>query len=263
MDNIYMPKTYKITDKKKFTADTVLFRISSGMDPEPGQFVEASYHGVGECPISVCSYSTQYMELLIRDMGNVTKKLTGLEKGSSIALRGPYGKGYPMKDMIGKSVVIVAGGTGVAPPRSVIEYIAQHRIDYHDVRIFLGFRNPKEILFKDDIEKWSKQFKLALTVDQCADPSFTGKVCFVTDALGDADITRDNTVVLLCGPPIMMKIAADKLGQKGFEDSQVYMSFERHMKCGLGKCGHCVIAGKYVCKDGPVFSYATARGFYD
>jgi len=263
MDNPYEPKNHKIIEKKQFTEDTVLFKVPSSANPLPGQFVEVSIMGVGECPISVCSYSNNYMELLVRNVGNVTGKICNLKKGNNMMIRGPYGTGYPMADMMGKNIAIIAGGTGVAPPRSVIEFVSKNREKYHDVQVFIGYRDPTEILFKDDIEEWSKQFKLTLTVDKCADPSFSGRVCFVTDAFGDADIIPENTVVILCGPPVMMKVGVDKLKAKGFVDNQIYLSFERHMKCGIGKCGHCVVAGKYMCKDGPVFNYTVAREFYD
>lgn len=263
MDSVYVPELYKIGKKRDVTQDTVLLRVPCSMNPEPGQFVEVSFYGTGEAPISVCSYSDSFVELLIKNVGNVTNKLVKLTKRGAIVMRGPYGHGYPMKEMEGKNVIVVAGGTGVAPPRSVIQYIEAHRHHYHDIHLFLGFRTPDDILFKEDIDQWNKDFKVTLTVDKCADQSYGGRVCFVTDAFGEADISAENTVAVLCGPPVMMKIAIDKLTAKGFHDNQIFISYERHMKCGIGKCGHCVVAGKYMCKDGPVFSYAAARGFYD
>jgi sulfite reductase subunit B len=261
--NTYVPDSYKIERKKELTADTVLLRVQSTLNPLPGQFVEVSLFGTGEAPISVCSYSPDHIDLLIKAVGNVTNKLIKLNRKDSIILRGPYGTGYPMKEMEGKNVVVIAGGTGTAPPRSVIQYIQANRMRYRQVSLFLGFRNPDEVLFKDDIEHWTKDFSVCLTVDKCADPSYSGKVCFVTDAAAEADVVAENTAAVICGPPIMMKIAIDKLKAKGFADNQMYLSFERHMKCGIGKCGHCVVAGKYMCKDGPVFNYASARDFYD
>jgi len=263
MANAYEPKAYKVSERQDFTKDTFLLKVPCGLNPAPGQFIEVSVFGVGECPISVCSYSSSYIELLIRNVGNVTGKLAELKKGSLIYIRGPYGKGYPMKEMEGKNIVIIAGGTGVAPPRSVIQFIQKYRKKYADVHMFLGFRNPGEILFPKDIDEWSQKFNTTLTVDQCADPSFSGKVCFVTDAFSEIDVKPDNTDVVLCGQPVLMKVGVDKLKRKKFTDNQIYLSFERHMKCGVGKCGHCVVAGKYMCKDGPVFNYEIARDFYD
>jgi len=263
MNNPYEPRVYKVSERKDFTTDTFLLKVPCSMNPAPGQFVEVSVFGVGECPISVCSYSGGNIELLIRNVGNVTGKLAELKKGSPITIRGPYGTGYPMKNMEGKNIVIIAGGTGVAPPRSVIKYIEKHRKKYADVHMFLGFRDPSEVLFKEDIDNWSQKFNTTLTVDKCADPGFLGKVCFVTDAFSEISIKPDNTDVILCGPPVMMKVGVDKLKSKRFADNQIYLSFERHMKCGVGKCGQCVVAGKYMCKDGPVFSYEVARDFYD
>jgi sulfhydrogenase subunit gamma (sulfur reductase) len=119
------------------------------------------------------------------------------------------------------------------------------------------------MLFKEDLVEWAKDFRLIHSVDQCADQNYKGKVCFITDAFSEANIASENTAVILCGPPVMMKVAIDKLKAKGFEDKQIFMSFERHMKCGIGKCGHCNVAGQYMCKDGPVFRYDIARDFYD
>ncbi len=261
--NPYEPKASKITENKMLTSDTALLKVSSGMNPDPGQFVEVSVMGIGECPISVCSYSKSHVELLVRGVGNVTKKIIKLEKGSSILMRGPYGTGYPMKDMEGKDIVVIAGGTGLAPPRSVIEYIEKNHKKYGKVSLFLGFRDPAEMLFREDIDMWKKRHDVTLTVDHCADPAYKGKVCFVTDAFSDADISPGNKAVILCGPPVMMNVCIERLKKKGFDDEQIYLSYERHMKCGVGKCGHCVVAGKYMCKDGPVFSYKDARNFYD
>ena len=263
MDNMYLPSPYRIIDRQNHTGDTALFRVACSMNPEPGQFVEVSVMGAGECPISVCSHNPGHIDLLVRRMGNVTGKIMQLDRGDNMLIRGPYGKGYPMKDMAGKGIVVIAGGTGIAPPRSVLQYVESNRHMFHEIKLFVGFRSPEEILFKQEIEHWRKAFSLTLTVDQCADPSFSGRVCFVTEAFADAEISPEGTVAIICGPPVMMNAAAQKLQKQGFSDSQMYLSFERHMKCGVGKCGHCMVAGKYMCKDGPVFSYAQARGFYD
>lgn len=261
--NKYEPKTYKVSQKTDYTNDTFILKVPCSMHPKPGQFVEVSIMGIGECPISVCSYSKHYIELLIKNVGNVTGKIAKLKKGNQILIRGPYGHGYPMKDIVGKNIIIIAGGTGTAPPRSVIEYVEKNRDKFNKIFLFFGFRDPTEILFKEDIEKWSKQFNVNLCVDKCDNPDFNGKVGFVTDIFAGSEFPQENSAVLLCGPPIMMKIAIEKLKSKGFLDNQIYLSFERHMKCGVGKCGHCVVAGKYMCKDGPVFSYDEARDFYD
>ncbi len=262
-NNPYEPKGFKITEKSMLTSDTALFKVSSGINPDPGQFVEVSVMGIGECPISVCSYAKGHVELLVRAVGNVTKKIIKLEKGGTILMRGPYGTGYPMKEMEGKDIVLIAGGTGLAPPRSVLEYVEKNHKKFGSVSLFLGFRDPAEMLFKEDIDRWTQKYNVTLTVDHCADPSYKGKVCFVTDAFAGADITPENKAVILCGPPVMMNVCIEKLKSKGFEDEQIYLSFERHMKCGVGKCGHCMVAGKYMCRDGPVFSYKEARDFYD
>jgi anaerobic sulfite reductase subunit B len=262
-NNPYLPEQYAISSIKEFTEDTRLFKVKAKMPNMPGQFVNVSLSGIGECPISICSYSKGYLELLIRNVGNVTNAIFKLKKGDKIGIRGAYGHGYPMEEMRKKDIVIIAGGTGAAPPRSVIGYIKKNRKLYKSLNIYLGFKSPGEILFKEDIEEWQKEFNVTLTVDKCADPNYNGRVCFVTEAVGDVTVPPNNAAVVMCGPPIMMKAATEKLKAKGFEDKQIYVSYERHMKCGFGKCGHCVISGKYVCKDGPVFRYDVAKEFAD
>lgn len=244
----------KIVKKIKQTEDTFLFRLEHPMAHDPGQFVQASVLGIGEAPISICSYSDKFIELDIRAVGNVSNKLCCLEEHDRMLIRGPYGKGYPMKDMKNKNLIIIGGGTGVAPVRGVIEYVREHRRSFKNVNIFLGYRDPDNILFKEDIKEWGKIFEVHQTLDR-APEGYKGNIGLITKLLEDNHPSPKNTIAVICGPPIMIKFVIRLLKERKFKDSQIYISHERHMKCGIQKCGHCMIKGQYVCKDGPVFRY--------
>jgi len=257
---MYKPKLVKIDKKTKQTEGEYLFRINHKITHDPGQFLQVSVLGIGEAPISICSYSEDYIEFSVRAVGDVTSALCSLNKGDTIGIRGPYGKGYPMRFLKGNSAIIVGGGCGIAPQRSIIEYIEKNRGDFFDVLLFFGFRNPEEILFKEDMERWKNKFDLNLTVDK-GDKNWAGNVGFVTELLEKREIENRSKVVFMCGPPMMIKFVIDILKKKGFNNDQLFISYERHMKCGEGVCGHCMIHGKYTCKDGPVFRYDEVKDY--
>ncbi|MFH1770640.1 MAG: FAD/NAD(P)-binding protein [archaeon] len=253
--NIYDAKAYKVKDVIQQSGDNFMLRIKTNINPMPGQFVNVSLPGIGEAPISSASYSKKILDLNIRVVGSVTESLSKLKKGAKVQLRGPYGKGYPMDKFKGKNLILIGGGCGVAPLRGIIEYINQHRNDYKDVHLFFGYRSPADVLFKDEIDKWKKTYKLNLSVDEAAGENpFNCPVGFVTQILGNANLPN-NSEVLMCGPPIMMTKSIGIIKQKGFKDKDIWVSLERHMKCCTGKCGHCMVNDKYVCMDGPVFRY--------
>lgn len=258
MQNIYFPRQAKIEKIFPETADTRTFRLASPGPYLPGQFFQFGILGVGESPVSVASYSKEYVELCVRNVGNVTSKIFALKEGAKAQIRGPYGNGYPIKDLAGANLIVIGGGTGVAPLRSVLRYVEANRKQYSSVDVFFGFRTPDDILFRKDIERWKELFNLRLTVDKQA-TGWKGNVGLVTDALQKADLPKENSAVLFCGPPIMMKFAVKQLLQAGFDEAQMWVSYERMMKCGLGKCGHCMVQEKHVCADGPVFNYSEAR----
>lgn len=262
---------FRIVKKEKQTEDTYLFRLERPKGAAgkklnvcygPGQFFQVSVPGVGEVPISVCSGACDFIELNIRDLGDVTGKLVSLEKGDKMWLRGPFGTSYPLRELRENSLVIIGGGTGVAPLRGVLKYLEKNRGNYDRIHLFFGFRNPDEILFKKDMQFWNRIFDLKLTVDK-APKNYKGTVGLVTKIVENSGLDNRNKAVIVCGPPIMMKFTIQTLEKMGFNHDQIFVSFERRMKCGVGMCGHCMISGLYVCKDGPVFRYDKVRGIHE
>lgn len=253
--NPYVPKQYSVLNVIKETSDTSTFRVNCKLKHMPGQFVMVSLLGIGECPISIASYS-KYIDLSIRNVGNVTNAIHKLKKGNKVFIRGPLGNGYPMEKFYNKNIILIGGGTGVAPLKGVVEYILAKRGKFKDLDIFLGYRSPYNILFKRDFKEW-KKFNFYITVDE-ADRKWKRDVGLITKLIEKSKPSSKNSIVIICGPPIMIKFVVKTLRKFGFKDEQIYMSLERLMKCGIGKCGHCLIKGRYVCKDGPVFNYKEA-----
>ncbi|MBW2964700.1 FAD/NAD(P)-binding protein [Candidatus Woesearchaeota archaeon] len=254
--NPYVPVAAKVISYTRESPDCFMLRLDYKGKYQPGQFFQVSLPGIGEAPISVASCSEEYLDLNIREVGNVTKKLAGLKKGDTLWIRGPYGKGYPMDKLFGKQLIIIGGGSGVAPLKGILAYVDKHKANYGDVTLFFGFRTPDDILFKDDLKQWKKKYQLNMSVDN--NPKhikLACDVCFVTNLVEKAKMTPENKVVFVCGPPVMMNVVIAVLKNKGFAEEQIYISTERLMACALGVCGHCMIHGKYTCLDGPVFRY--------
>jgi anaerobic sulfite reductase subunit B len=257
--NIYLPKQHKILKVWNETETIKTFRVNHKISHEPGQFLEVSIFNFGEAPISISSYSKEYVDLTIRRVGRVTNALHRLKEGDFLGLRGPYGRGYPMEEMKGKGIIIVGGGCGVSPLRSVVQYIEKFQKNYNEIDLFLGYRSPSEIMFKKDMKQWMKKFNVHLTVD-IPDKNWQYEVGVITKLLEKEEINPKDKFVLTCGPPVMIKFVIKTLKErKNFKDEQIYISLERRMKCGFGKCGHCMINDKYVCLDGPVFNYAEGK----
>ena len=262
MKNDYLPVKAKITEFHRETSDIVNMRLAFRCRHQPGQFVMVSLPGIGEAPISISSFSDRYIDLHVREVGTVTDALGRLGRGSMVFVRGPYGKGYPMEGLRHLNMVMIGGGCGVAPLRSVVEYVEKNRKDYGKVDLFFGYTSPKDILFRSSVNRWKRKFNLYMSVDRNPhkETCFNARTGFVTELVKKAKIETGNTVVMLCGPPIMMTTAVSDLMKKGFREHQIYISTERLMECGLGICGHCMIHGKYTCLDGPVFRYDEIMG---
>ena len=223
----------------------------------PGQFIEVSVFGHGEAPFGIasCAGPNRPVRFSVQKMGRVSGALHGLSVGNTIGLRGPFGNGFPMLEHRGKNMVIVAGGIGLPPLRSVVEYILEHRADYGEVLLVYGARSPSLLAYKDKLEEWgnSDQLKLALTVDK-GDETWTGHEGFVPQYVEELSPPPENAVLYTVGPPIMIHFVLLTAKNLGWPPSQVFASLEAKMKCGFGKCGRCNVGSKFVCLDGPVFS---------
>jgi sulfite reductase subunit B len=264
--SIYAPIIATVEETRQITATEKYFKIVLNSGKElghlPGQFVEVSILGVGEAPISISSSPTQkgYFELGVRKVGNVTGAMHNLKAGDKLGVRGPFGTNFPFEQAKGKDVLFVAGGIGLFPARSFINYVLHNRKDYKNVTILFGARTPSDRVFTDELADWSKRDDVNFfeTVDR-GDPSWKGNTGVITTLFPKAKIDAANTVCVIVGPPIMYKFAIAEAKKSGIADSNIYVSLERNMKCGVGKCGHCQINNLYCCQDGPVFQYSAVQ----
>ncbi len=261
-DSSYRLKRARIIYTKQLTEKEKFFEIAllngDRLEHEPGQFVMISLLGIGEIPISICSspMKRESFDICVRAVGKVTKSLHKLKKGCEIGIRGPYGKGFPVRIFEGNDLLIIAGGLGIAPLRSLITYVLDNRRDFGKVHILFGCKEPKDLLFRDELELWSQRTDLhyLCTVDK-ADPDWAGNVGVITTLIPGVDIEPARTFAAVVGPPVMYNYVIKELLSKQIPENQIYLSFERHMKCGNGKCGRCQIQNLYCCQDGPVFNY--------
>ena len=257
-----IPKVGVITDIRKDTPDVKTFRVV-GTDGKklfehmPGQCAMVSVPGVGECMFSITSSPTnqEYKEFSIKKCGCVTTVLHAMEVGQQITVRGPYGKNFPVEgDFKGKDLLFIAGGIGLAPLRSVINYVRHYRENYGKVVIVYGARSADDLVDFEEIQsEWKNEpnFEVYLTIDRPQE-GWDDHVGFVPSYVKELGLDSSMTAVL-CGPPIMIKFTLQGLLELGFEKSRVYTTLELRMKCGVGKCGRCNVGDKFVCKDGPVF----------
>ncbi|MBC7190362.1 FAD/NAD(P)-binding protein [Candidatus Aerophobetes bacterium] len=266
-DSIYRPDIARIVKVKKLTENEKMFEIAfvngrKSLGHLPGQFVMVSVFGVGEAPISISSSPTRgdNFELVVRKVGNVTGALHSLKEGELIGIRGPYGTHFPLEEAEGKDILFVAGGIGLVPLRSFIQYVFDNRYRYGKVFILYGCKTMQERLFLDELAMWEKEpgVELIQTLDRPCE-GWSGHVGVVTTCFPKIDIRPENTICVIVGPPVMYKFCIIEAKSKGIPDDSIYLSLERRMKCGVGKCGHCQINNVYVCQKGPVFRYSEIR----
>lgn len=259
-DNPYKP-VKAITEKvitETGNIKTLVFRPVEPLSFEAGQFMLVTVPGVGECAFTPSSdpKATETIEFTIMKAGSVTSKIHALKAGDEVGLRGPYGKPYPLKDYHGKEVYVVGGGVGLAPLRALL-FALNHEIDHlKKVEVRFGSRSPSDICYREVIESWNKRknTNIIISVDTTG-PGWTGNVGLVTTILKEGDVDPKNAVAVVCGPPIMMKFANKRLLDMGFAPKDIYLSMEKNMSCGIGKCFHCNLGPYFVCKDGPVFTW--------
>lgn len=263
MTNPYQPHPATILEIRAQTTVDVTYRLAWPDPPQPGQFFEVSVPRFGEAPISISEIGDGYIEMTIRKVGTVTDAIFAMQPGDQLHLRGPYGHGFPLDRLAGSHLVIAAGGTGLAPVKPVIEHALAQQAHFPAVNVLLGFRSPGDILFRDAIAAWQQQVAVHVTVDH-ADDTWMGHVGVITRLIPTLDLCAlDTTQAVVVGPPMMMKFTVLALLEHGLREDQIWVSYERRMSCGLGKCGHCKINDKYVCVDGPVFNFVDARWLID
>ena len=267
--NPYQPLSGEIVDiaDESPTIKTFVVVTEQPFKFATGQFVELTLPGEGEAPFTPSSSpsDTEKMEITIMKAGQVTNLLHQCEKGQKVGIRGPYGNGYPIDEFAGKEVYIVGGGVGLAPIRSLFLTLVERIRDFKGVVCRFGARTPADLIFKGSLfGPWQKikGVELKVTVDEAND-GWDGHVGVVTTICAPKDVNVKNAVAVVCGPPIMMRFATLKLLEFGFRDKDIYLSMEKNMSCGIGKCGHCMIGKYYVCKDGPVFTYEQIKGYPD
>ncbi len=263
-ESLYLPKLAEVLKVESLSEKEKLFQLrlkdGSRLSHKPGQFVEVSVLGVGEAPISVSSSPTRdgSFELGIRAVGNVTRALHQLQPGDILGIRGPFGNGFPVSKLLGRELLFVAGGIGLCPLRSMIQYAIDQRSQFGKITLLYGCRQPAEQLFKGEPAEWKRgqDIEILESVDRCpVDVSWEGSVGVITTLFPQVDIEPDNTTALVVGPPVMYRYVVAECLKKGIAKEQILLSLERRMKCGMGFCGHCQISNVYVCLDGPVFNY--------
>lgn len=265
--NTYQPYEMTVRKTAQLSSDSVLLTLEFKDKNQvkkfkfiPGQFVELSLLGYGEIPVGIASSPSDkgVVEVSVRNVGNVTAAVHRLEEGDTVGVRGPFGNGFEKKRIEGMDLLIISGGCGIPPMRSLILDVIENRKKYGQVRLLYGSRTQKDLLFRDEYRGWGKSIDVLLTVDKDEDRDESlRQECatgVVTNLLDKVKLT-DKTVAVMCGPPIMYKYVIQKLVQMGLPKDRILVSLERRMKCGLGKCQHCTSGSKYVCLHGPVFTY--------
>jgi sulfhydrogenase subunit gamma (sulfur reductase) len=265
--SIYLPSMMLVIKTRQMTALEKLFTIELpdgfSLNHKPGQFVEVSLLGIGEAPISISSSpsrSNGVFELCVRKVGTLTNALHSLHPGDMVGIRGPFGRGFPIERFHGKDLLFAPGGLGLAPLRSLINEVIDHRAMFGRVVILYGARHPSELLFKDELEEWKERqdVELHLTVDR-ADENWRGNVGVITTLFPQIQVHARNTVAITCGPPVMYRFVLMELQSLGIPEGNIWLSLERRMKCGVGKCGHCQMNHIYTCLEGPVFSFSEIK----
>jgi NAD(P)H-flavin reductase len=254
------------TDIKLFQVELNDPQVRESFDYRPGQFAFVSAFGVGEAPFGLASICSRgpLLEFAINKIGTVTAALHAMEEGEIVGVRGPLGNWFPMDEFKGQNIIVLGGGIGGAPLRPVIHTVLDHRADYGKLTILWAARNPSLLIFTDEYNTWraAPDTELHLTVDE-GDEEWTGNVGLITQLLEQVAPSPENAVTITCGPPIMIHFVMLTLGRLGFTRQQMIVTLEAKMKCGIGKCGRCNLGEKFVCVDGPVFSFDEVAGFLE
>ncbi len=257
-------RPFRVTERVVETHDTVTLTLQAAdggppMSFRPGQFTMFYVFGIGEVPISISGDPAEPERLVhtVRAVGAVTNAICALAPGDEVGIRGPFGSSWPISAAHDSDLLVVAGGIGLAPVRPVIYHALRHRSSYRSVSLVYGARTPGDLLYTDEVHEWKGRFdaNVQVTVDR-AEPGWLGDVGVVTPQLRRLSFDPDATTAVVCGPEIMMRVVAKDLMARGIDAEHIHVSLERNVKCGIGYCGHCQIGSTFVCKDGPVVTYA-------
>ncbi len=261
--SIYAPRPCCLLEVQQLTPQEKLFRLQledgAELNHQPGQFLQVSLPGLTEAPISVASSPSRhgYFELGVRKAGTLTAALHQLQPGAKLGIRGPFGRPFQLESLQGKQLLLIAGGCGMAPLRSLIQYVQDHPQHYQSVQILYGARSPDDLMFKQDLANWqlSDCFSCRYTVDnKPASSCYDGETGLITQLLAEIELDPTNSCAVVVGPPPMYRPVIAQLRRMGLTGrKQIMLSLERQMRCGIGKCGHCSIEHLYCCSDGPIF----------
>jgi len=268
--DILQPEPYRVVKKKRETEDCFTLEVQPLEKKKvpfvPGQCNMLYVFGIGEVPISVSgdSLSDSGFVHTVKVVGKVSEALSRLEVGDDVGVRGPFGTSWPTESVKGKNLILVAGGIGLAPLRSLIYFILNNRSDFGMVTLLYGARDQNDLLYSEELKKWAEESdcQILVTVDR-GDDSWTGNVGLVTSLLPQVSFDLDDAVAYVCGPEVMMRATIQELLGKGMAVNDIYLSMERNMKCAIGHCGRCQFVSNFVCKDGPVFPYSKVQPFFD
>lgn len=257
--NPYMLEKAKVLDVLVENHNTVSIWIETDLTPLPGQYVMFYAFGRGEAPITVASYRDGVSLHTIRIVGDVTGFFREVKKGDTIYLRGPYGNTWGFEEAYGRDILIVSGGLGLAATRWLIESVIERKNNFRSVVSVYGSKSYEDLLYRDMYDVWSSLCDFRITISN-PHPDWTGRTGLITRLVEEID--NNDMMVFICGPDPMVKAVVDILSGKGVSKSDIKVSLERHMKCSVGTCGHCMFGPYFVCKDGPVFRYAEIEYFF-
>lgn len=265
-NNPYKPVRAKIKDivEETPTIKTFKLELDEPIEFATGQFIQLTVPGVGECPFTPSSKpgKTENIDVTVMKVGTATEVLHKKRKGEYLGVRGPYGNGFPVEELKNRELLIVGGGCGMAPLRSLLHEILGNKNEFPRVVFLYGCKTPEDVLYKDRFENWKKQFEIHRTVDK-ATSDWEENEGLVTTLFERIDVDEKKCAAVVLGPPIMMKFACMELEKKGISADRIIVSLEKNMTCGFGKCRHCLVGPYYVCKDGPVFKYSQVKGIPD
>ncbi|MCL5410806.1 MAG: FAD/NAD(P)-binding protein [Patescibacteria group bacterium] len=249
-------KEYEIISKEELAPDSFLFSLKGEFKSEPGQFIQAALDHYGEATFAICSDPEQKksFDICIRAAGGTTNRMIELSPRDLLKIRGPYGNGWPISKLLGKNVILIAGGMGLVPLKPLIFNLIRYKSEFKKIYVVAGFKTDHHVLFKDELEQLRKKINIKVMAEHSSG-GFWGGQGLITEALETIVLDGKKTIVLMCGPEIMIPHCNDVLFKKGIPEENIYISFERRMECGIGICQHCNIGKFKVCDNGPVFRF--------